>query len=142
MSLEGFKFIQANLTHTRAASSNLIDFLQHQAIGIVGDPYVRSGKLPGLPHTISQFAHPTDPKVLLLTQSIPFDPFLVLVSQYVVATKFSSRSFSFLLVAVYAAPSIRFAEVIGPCDQLLLRNISPFVIIAADFNAKSPRWGA
>lgn len=30
---------------------------------------------------------------------------------------------------------------IDPCDQLLLRNISPFVIIAGDFNAKSPQCG-
>ncbi|KAH9374467.1 hypothetical protein HPB48_012475 [Haemaphysalis longicornis] len=143
MSLEGLKFMQANLDHTRAATSTLIDFPQNQAVHftIVGDPYVRSGSLPGLPHTISQFAHPTDPKVLLLTQSIPFDPFPVLLSQYVVAIKFSSRSFSFLLVAIYAAPSIPVAEVIGPCNQLLLRDISPFVIIAGDFNAKSPRWG-
>lgn len=143
MSLEGLKFLQANLDYTRAASSSLTDYLQNHAIhlAVVGDPYVRSGMLPSLPHAFLQFSHPTDPKVLLLVQSVPFDPFPLLTSQYVVAVKFSSQSFSFLIIAVYAAPSVPISEILALCNQVLLANPNLPLIMAGDFNAKSPRWG-
>lgn len=98
--------MQANLDHTRAATSQLINYIEAFAvnIAIVGDPCTRSGLLPGLPNSIKQVSQTTDPKVLVLLQSVLFDYFPVLVSQFVVAVKFSSRSFSFLLIAVYAAP--------------------------------------
>lgn len=143
MSLEGLKFIQANLDHTRMATSHVIDFIQNQSIhfAIIGDPYVRAGNVPGLPHSVMTFAYPYNPKVLLLVQSVPFDPFPIHISEYVVAVRFSSQVFSFLLVAVYAAPSLPVTDILDPCSQLIMANHCSHVIIAGDFNAKSPRWG-
>lgn len=70
-------FLQANLDHTRAASSHLIDYIEAQAINvvIVGDPYARSGKLPGLPNSITQLSQATDPKVMVLLQHVQMDIF-------------------------------------------------------------------
>lgn len=89
MSLESLKFLQANLDHTRAATSQLIDYIEAFAVNVavVGDPCTRSGSLPGLPSSIKQVSQSTDPKVLVLLQSVLFDFFPVLISQFVVAIK-------------------------------------------------------
>lgn len=120
--MDTLKFLRANLDHTRAASSHLIDYIEANSINlaIIGDPCGRSGRLPGLPNSIIQFSQPSDPKVMILAQNILFDPFPVLVSQYVVAVRFSASSFSFLLVAVYAAPSINISEILDSVTQVLI----------------------
>lgn len=60
---------------------------------------------------------------------------------FVVAIEFSSRPFSFLLIAVYAAPSIPISSILNQISQLLLATNARHAIIAGDFNAKCPLWG-
>lgn len=136
-------FLQANLDHTRAASSHLIDYIEAQAINvvIVGDPYARSGKLPGLPNSITQLSQATDPKVMVLLQHVQMDIFPVFIAQFVVALRFTSQDFSFLLIAIYAAPSIQIDIILSQISQILLASGDKNVIIAGDFNAKNPLWG-
>lgn len=88
----------------------------------MGDPYVWSGRLLGLPHSFVQFFHPTDLKILLIAQFVPVDPFPVLVSQFVVTVKLSPQTFSFLLMALYAAPSVPVSKILALCNQVLLAN--------------------
>lgn len=77
----------------------------------------------------------------MLLRAISFDYSSVFVSQFVVALKFSSRSFSFLLIAVYAAPSIPTSQILDQVSQVLLALTLQHIIIARDFKAKSPLWG-
>lgn len=50
MSREVLKYRQANQDHRRTTTSHVIDFVQNQGINfvIIGDPYLHSGKMPGL----------------------------------------------------------------------------------------------
>lgn len=141
--IPGLSFLQANLDHTRVATSHLIDYVEARAINItiVGDPYVRSGRLPGLPSFITQVSRTVDPKILVLLQSVSLDMFPVFTSEYVVALRFSSHQLTFLFVAIYAAPSADINIILGQVAQVLVATSETSVLLGGDLNAKSPLWG-
>lgn len=106
----------------------------------MGDPYVRPGRLPGLPSSTVQGSRTVDHMISVLLQNVSLDKFAVFTSEYVVALGISSNQFTLLLVAIYATPA-DISTILCQVGQVLVATSETIVLLGGDLNAKSPLWG-
>lgn len=137
------KFIQANLDHTRAATSHLVDFIEaeHIDVAIVSDPCARGSTVPGVPPNWLCFLNSATPRCMVLIPKRRFDVFPLAVSPYIVALRLQHQEFTLLLIAVYAAPSVPLDFTLSGIEDVLQRHRVPNLLLAGDFNARNPLWG-
>lgn len=142
--------LQANLQNSRSAFAELLNFLLKEQIDVacLQEPYnysksnnrslLRVPKPYAVLHTWSDVQLYS---AIIYNTSLIDATFLTEESNnYITAARLSTRSDSYTVASVYCPPSLDIDPILQGLQDLIEKTEGDRLIIAGDFNAKSPAW--
>jgi hypothetical protein len=147
-SVHQWSFVQINLRHCRAATANLVAFMQQENIDIafIQEPYVYNGAIKGFPLSFRIVTSSHTDAVPLAAIAIR-NRFVEVFS----LTQISTSSTAVCIISGCAFPSVTcISAYLSPSGNIdadvtrlssILSQTQHSKLIAIDSNAKSPLWG-
>ncbi|XP_035206104.1 uncharacterized protein LOC118181140 [Stegodyphus dumicola] len=136
------RILQINLQRARATLPNALQFAKEENINIIfaQEPYISLNKEIGnsIGAILSSF------RILIKSAIIyigPLTPIIVHTTLHTITIKLEFLIHPLFCTSIYAPPSIDLQEILIELDSIQLPPNSNH-IIAGDFNAHSPVWGA
>ncbi|GBM63902.1 Putative protein in type-1 retrotransposable element R1DM [Araneus ventricosus] len=138
------KFVQVNLHHAKAATYNLMERAkeQHISVACAQEMHQVRSRTVGIPAMYKSYTSLRDTLkagIIIFQQDISV--MKMCATKNAVAVIISYRNLNLLVVSVYCPPSEDLSDSLQDIESCLQHPYDR-VIIAGDFNSKSPVWGS